>query len=141
MVESPVEYIRVEPGGSLPAVGTAHPYRSVVIVEASVSPEWQASASDWLVRSGCLYMMAWGENCSSWDDSVDFANIDQFLPAEVPDEKFVMTTWHENEPLEEVFWFAKNSAHHPTVQLDHTVLVHISSKSRQQNLLKAYADA
>ncbi|MBC3881926.1 hypothetical protein H8K35_10440 [Undibacterium sp. LX40W] len=141
MIESTAEYIRLEPGVSLPAVGSAPPYRAVVIVEAPVSTEWQASASDWLVRSGCLYMMAWGTNCSSWDDSVDFANIDQFLPAEAPDDKFVMTTWHEHELLEEVFWFAKNSARHPTVQLERTVLVHISSQSREESLLKVYADA
>ena len=135
------EYIRVEPGASLPVVGMAETYRAVVIVEGSVSPEWQASASDWLVRSGCLYMMAWGENCSSWDDSVDLANINQFFPTEVPDDKFVMTTWHDEEPLEEVFWFAKNSAVHPTVRLECTVLVHVSSHDSGENLLKAYADA
>ena len=137
----PAEYMRVEPDASLPVVGGLQPYRAVVIVEAAVSPEWQGSLSEWLVRSGCLYMMAWGENCSSWDDSVDFANIDNFLPAEVPDDKFVITTWHENEPLEEVFWFAKNSAVHPTVRLDRTVLVHVSREEKGHNLLKAYADA
>jgi hypothetical protein len=52
-----------------------------------------------------------------------------------------MTTWHEGESIEEVLWFAKNNAVHPTVELGSTVLVHISSINRQAELLKAYADA
>ncbi|SPP63832.1 conserved hypothetical protein [Nitrospira lenta] len=52
-----------------------------------------------------------------------------------------MTTWHESEPMEEVFWFSKNIAFHPTVKLGRTVLVHISSRNKHDELLKAYADA
>jgi hypothetical protein len=135
------EYVKVEPGASLPAFAASQPYRAVVIVEAAVSPEWQAALSEWLIHSGCLYMMAWGDNCSSWDDSVDFANSDRFRPAQVPEGNFVLTTWHEDEPLKEVFWFAKNNAVHPTVQLDRTVLVHVSRDEKGHNLLRAYADA
>lgn len=83
-------------------------------------------------------MMAWGENCSSWDDSVDLANIKRFEPAEIPASEFVMPTWHERESMEEVFWFSKNNAFHPTVMLKRTVLVHISLHSKQDELLKAY---
>lgn len=83
-------------------------------------------------------MMAWGENCNSWEDSVDRANIKQFKPAEIPDSEFVMTTSHEREPMEEVLWFSKNNAFHPTVMLKRTVLVHISLHSKQDELLKAY---
>ena len=34
-----------------------------------------------------------------------------------------MTTWHENEPLQENFWFAKEAAHHPTVKLDNILVL------------------
>jgi hypothetical protein len=33
------------------------------------SPEWQAQVSDWLLRSGCRCMMAWGRNCGDWNTS------------------------------------------------------------------------
>lgn len=82
--------------------------------------------------------MAWGKNCSSWDDSVDEASIDLFFPAESPDDKFVMTTWHERESLEDVFWFAKNGAIHPTVRLERTVLVHISLHDMERFFQETY---
>lgn len=51
--------------------------------------------------------MAWGLDCSLWDDSIDFANIDKFDPEGIPDGQFVMTTWHDGETLEEVLFFAR----------------------------------
>jgi hypothetical protein len=52
-----------------------------------------------------------------------------------------MTTWHEKESLNDVFWFSKNNAFHPTVELQHTVILHISRNNREQELLAAYASA
>ena len=78
----------------------------MVILEGDYGADWQDEVSRWLVDSGCLYMMAWGPRCSSWDDSVDWANIGSFGDEEIPDAAFVMTTWHDDEPLDEVFWFA-----------------------------------
>ena len=140
MTES-TEYVQIEPGTTPPTIRASRPFRAVVIIESSVSPEWQSSISDWLVQSGCLYMMAWGENCGSWEDSVDRTNIEQFKPAEIPDGEFVMTTSHERKLMKEVFWFSKNNAFHPTVKLGRTVLVHISFRNKHDELLKAYADA
>ncbi len=117
------------------------PFRAVVVVEAEVSEDWQAGLSNWLVRSGCLYMMAWGSNCSAWDDSVDIANIEQFESTDIPEDKFVMTTWHADEPLSEAFWFSKNCASHPVVRLERTMIVHVAGEAREKELLTAYRDA
>lgn len=113
----------------------------VVIVEAKVSAEWQSLVSDWVVRCGCLYMMAWGIECSSWDDSVDWANIDKYGEEPIPDDGFVMTTWYSDEPLEEVFWFSKNVAFQSVVDLQRTILLHIATTERRGQLIKAYEAA
>jgi len=134
-------YIHLSPEADLPSPESTSPARVIVIVEADVTPNWQAKVSHWLVEAGCLYMLAWGNGCSTWDDSVDLANINQFKFEEIPESKFVMTTWHQNEPLNEVFWFAKNNAFHPSVQLERTVLLHISSRPRGPELLEGYAEA
>ena len=86
-------------------------------------------------------MVAWGENCSSWDDSVDMANLEQFEFKEIPEDRFVMTTWHSDEPLSEALWFAKHSAIHPTVALHHTLLLHISAENSEHELMGAYGVA
>lgn len=86
-------------------------------------------------------MMAWGNECSLWDDSVDMANIENFEFKEIPENSFVMTTWHTNESLAEVFWFAKHNAFHSTVKLNYTLLLHISAYNREDNLMRSYITA
>ena len=76
-------------------------------------------------------MMAWGKDCNLWDDSVDWANIEQFQYNEIPDESFVMTTWHEDETLKDVFWFAKNVAYHGEYEFLNTLILHFS-KTRKE---------
>ena len=133
-----VQYLQIHSSPHHLPLGERRPFRAVVIIDQSVASEWQEEVSSWLVRSGCLYMMAWGKGCSSWDDSVDLANLKDFNFEEIPDEKFVMTTWHNNEPLEEVFWFSKHSAFHPNIEMQDTLIIHISDQNNEQGLLTRY---
>jgi hypothetical protein len=134
-------YLQLKPGSQLPDISGQRPFRAVVVIDEEVTPEWQNLVSSWLVKSGCLYMMAWGKNCSSWDDSVDYANGAAFNYGDIPEDHFVMTTWHEDEPLMEVFWYAKNSAVHPTVDLPNILILHISDKNMENDLASEYVGA
>lgn len=134
------EYVLVQPDCFPPELCGA-PFRAVVIIEASVTPDWRALISKWLVESGCLYMMAWGPDCGLWDDSVDYANLDEFECGDIPDDRFVITTWHDSEPIHEVYWFCEHAAHHPTVDLDRKILIHISRIERKSELLDDYQRA
>ena len=73
----------------MPDVGDLKPFKAIVVIEDRPTPEWETQASKWLVDSGCLYMMAWGEDCSSWDDSVDWANLETFDFGDIPDDEDV----------------------------------------------------
>ncbi len=86
-------------------------------------------------------MLAWGHECSIWDDAVDRANIDAFDFKPIPPERLVMTTWHANDPMEEVFWFAKNCAEHPTIALSLDVILDIASVDREADTVKAWMAA
>lgn len=101
------EYLRVTEEGELPVLQISTPYKCIVVIEAEVSVRRQIEISRWLVKTGCMYMMAWGPGCSSWDDSVDLANLEAFDFEDIPDEAYVMTTWHESETLHEVFEFSR----------------------------------
>lgn len=138
MVET--EYIHLAPDQELPD-RPVRPFKAVVIVHEPVTAEWQKLVSEWLVASGCLFMLAWGHECSSWDDSVDYANLDAFEDGAVPDDKFVMTTWHDDEPLSEVLWFAAHGAAHSDVPLDLLALVHIARTADESGVTRAFADA
>lgn len=137
---SGLTYLHLPAGKPLPSQ-QFQPFKAMVVIEQAVTGEWRNLVSDWLVQSGCLYMLAWGNDCSLWDDSVDWANIAMFGENEIPDDKFVMTTWHDNQPLSDALWFASHCATHPLVDLDHTLIVHISAAPREAELLSAYRNA
>jgi len=137
-MKGPVAYVHLAPEDHLPPSAVTTPAWFVVIVESKVTTTWRDEVSAWMVKSGCLYMMAWGIDCSAWDDSVDLANLKSFEFGDIPDDKFVMTTWHDKETLSEVFWFAKHTAIHPDVELKRTVLLHISSEPRERDMFFAF---
>ena len=138
-----MRYLRVELLGSLRPYDGPRPFRAVVVLEESVSPEWRATISNWLVDADCLYMMSWGLECSLWNDSVDWANLKRFDYGEIPDRHFIMTTSHEHEQLEEVFWFAKNLARaaDSSVEITETLILHVSHIDREPVYAKFYAAA
>ncbi|WP_425511283.1 DUF7684 family protein [Pseudomarimonas salicorniae] len=133
-------YLSIKPGESPPALA-AEPSRVIVVLDTEVSPEWQSTVSEWLVSVGCLYMLAWGARCSSWDDSVDHANLEAVGFEAIPEGADVMTTWHENESLQEVMWFAKSCAFHSSVDLTRTIILHVGESPREQELCAIYAAA
>jgi hypothetical protein len=128
-METP-EYVHLHPGDTPPLLGEPGPFKAVVVIDADVTPEWRGQVCNWLVSSGCRYMIAWGKDCSAWDSSVDEANLVMFDYEEVTDDDFVMTTWHADQPLQEAFWFSQFCAMHPSLELEKTYIVHISSEAK-----------
>lgn len=136
-----IRYAQIRDGEPFPDVGDLKPFKAIVVVGDCPTPGWQSQASKWLVRSGCRYMMAWGENCQSWDDSVDLASLEVFDFGDIPDEEFVITTWHDSEPLEDVFRYAKELARHPAVELDNTLILHVGAGDKQAELEAGFRQA
>jgi hypothetical protein len=134
-------FVRLGSQDSPPDVSHLRPYKAVLVLESKVAPDRQAAISKWLVRTGCLYMLAWGVECSSWDDSVDLANLEAYDFGDIPEESDIMTTWHEGEPLQEVFWFAKNSAEHPVIPIENTLVIHFSDLNRADELKRQFDNA
>ncbi|MFO0992722.1 MAG: hypothetical protein U1E67_12425 [Hyphomicrobiales bacterium] len=134
-------YLHLRPGDTPPSLGERSPFKTVVVIESEVTPEWRAQVSDWLVENGCLYMMAWGQDCSKWDDSVDWAVLEKFDYGDIPDEAFVMTTWHDGVPLDEVFWFCQHCAFNEAVEFDRTYILHIADEPREAEMLSRFQAA
>jgi hypothetical protein len=138
-----VHYLQLLPDRELPDISRLAPFKAVVVLNASYSLDWQDQVSKWLVSSGCLYTMASGPACTTWDDSVDYANMFEYPDFEIPDDKFVMTTWHDDESLEEVFWYAQFNANcsYNDVELTSTLIVDISVEHREAEMLALFARA
>ncbi len=135
-----VEYRRILPGTELPDLQQGKPFRAVIVLASDYKVEWQNAVSNWLIASGCRYAMAWGLHCERFHDSVDRANVDKFPGCEIPNDHFVMTTWHVSETLESVFWFAQFSAvtTFDVRPLRHTVIIDVSTVDRSQEMFDLY---
>lgn len=135
------DYVRIAPGEGLPDISEYAPFRAVVVLDKQPKQEWETEATRWLVAQGCLYMMAWGDGCSRWHDSVDWAHLEAFDFGEIPDDRFIMTTWHDDEPLIDVFWYAQFSAEHGDVSLESSLVVHVGVTDRRDEFLQLWAAA
>ena len=136
-----VRYLHLPPGDELPELHDRSPFRAVVVLEQETSERWQERVGDWLLRSGCRYMMSWGSDCQAFHDIVDRARDAASRDVDMPDEQFLVTTWHEHEPLSETFWFAEHGANHPVVDLAETVIIHVAPRARGHGMIDAYLRA
>ena len=82
----------------------------LAVLDDTVDPDEQAALSGSFVAQGCRYAICYGHGCSTWDDSIDYSFIftdPNFTP---PADRFVMTTWYDNEPIEDVAdFFVRNT--------------------------------
>lgn len=58
-----------------------------------------------LVATGCRYVCCGGVGGSAWDDAIDSAHLETDPDFDPPEATHVMTTWHDDEPMEEVAWY------------------------------------
>ena len=136
MIDPELTYLRLMPNGPLPPIEDHDPFRAVVVIDSDYTPQWQEEVCRWLVDSGCRYMLAWGPGCESFHDAVDDANIMKFHPKVIPDNEFVMTTWHTDETLESVFWDAQFIADqsYDGTQLVNTLIVHVGDVDQEDSM-------
>ena len=134
-------YLQLPPGSEAPALEHLSPFLAIVLGEEESDELWQAETARWLVASGCRYLLAWGKDCAAWQEMVDDANLEAFDYEDVPEADVVMTTRHEDEEREEVFWFARRRAAHPSHSFKATVILDIASLSRKEEIEAEYADA
>jgi len=123
----------------LPDLGSLRPFKAILVIEESVAAERQLEIGRWLVASGCLYAIARGIDSGRWQDAIQAANAEAFDGDEIPDDRLIIATSHEDEPLPEVLWFAKYTAMHPCFDLDNVVLLHLAPAARERELCAAYA--
>jgi hypothetical protein len=134
------DYLHLIPDHVPPEIGEA-PFLAIMIAEEPVSNAWRNQISSWLIASNCLYFVAWGIECEDWHDCVDWANLEAHDFGDIPDDRFVMTTWHDKESLSEALWFAGNCASHPDVALDKAVILHVAQHEQRVRILDAFRTA
>jgi hypothetical protein len=83
----------------------------IIAQDPALAGEEQMAIAEALVAAGCRYAMGYGIDGSSWDTAVDLAFIHSDPSFHPPDERFVMTTWHDEDTPEEVAsWLVWNTS-------------------------------
>ena len=83
-------------------------------------------------------MLAWGINATSWDDSVDIAFIKTDPDFNPPRDRHVMTTWHDNETIEDVIGFAIHNTNFDSHDFhDYLALMIGTNSETESELLRA----
>lgn len=78
----------------------------------AASPSLLGAFAVALLEQGCEYACCWGDDCSRLHDIFDEVAVQREIegpPIDTIDD-VVMTTWHENDSLDEALWFAINCA-------------------------------
>ncbi|MEP6343998.1 MAG: hypothetical protein ABJ275_11860 [Maricaulaceae bacterium] len=141
MVET-IQYIHLAPETSPSATISERPFSAVIATTVEITSDWRHLVSEWLIKEGCRCTMAWGKDGTLWDDSVDIAHLEAFDWGDIPDNKMIMTTWHDDETLSDVLWSAKHSIFHPPESvINHLIILDISNEPRENYLIDLFNTA
>jgi len=87
------------------------PYAAFVLLFAAdgrgVTDETLREQASQFLKAGARYVCCWGPDCKRVHDAFDLAATDLGFNREGA---VVMTTWHDQESLKDVVWFAANAA-------------------------------
>lgn len=148
-MQKTVNYLHLLPDGGLPHIVDSTPFMAILIADEDVSQMWLWDTSRWLVDAGCRVLLAWGKDADVWSEAVDDAAVEALDAAgpatgsddDSADERVVITTSHEDEELDELFWFARHRASHPALTLNKTLIVHVAAAPRRDALEAAWSAA
>lgn len=140
-MQSPApKYLHLSPDADLPTLEGLRQFKTILVAEADVHETVMWDVSRWLIESGCLYALAWGKDCEQWREAIDDAALEAVNYEDVDEQRRVLVTAHEDDDLEEVFWFAQHRASHPA-DLKQTLILHIADTPRRDELEAQFRDA
>lgn len=103
-----IEYVTTDVNENITLTLPKNDYFAILRINTNqVLPEWRNQLCEQIVHSRlCIQVMVTGHECSIWDDVLDETYV-AFYNNEPPIDTCFMTTWHENETLDEVIELAK----------------------------------
>jgi hypothetical protein len=92
-----------------------------------------------IILNGAGYICCWGKGCQRVHDIADEIDSYPYKLYGSPDGSVIMTTWHEDESLEEVMWFFLNVTNPDTYyekSLNSNLVISIGNKTWDESILK-----
>lgn len=81
------------------------PHYVLLLCRGDVDLDWQWKVAKWIVHSSAMTAAAWGPNTTKWDDAIDWALILEQDEGRLDNARFILTTWHDDEPIEDTMEF------------------------------------
>lgn len=141
MQKKTVIYLHLPPNAGLPSLAGTPPFMGILLVEQdqdAIDDMWRFDVCRWVVASGCRYLLAWGRDCETWREGVEDAALEAVDYKDVAPEQAVLTSAHEDEELDDVFWFARHRAAHPGPALETVVILHVAPHADRQRMIESY---
>lgn len=93
--------------------------------------------SDAIASTPVKWVAAWGAKCSLWDDAIDWAVLAAF-PDGIPDDRHIMTTWHEDDKLSDILNYITHADDYDERGTVHLLVVGnvLRSQSEIENMLR-----
>ena len=104
--------------------------------DPTISNDEQNNISDDLIAANCRYAVCAGYDCSSSDDSIDWAYISTDENYDPPDETMVMTTWHDDETVNDIMFFGLNNTNFDDHDFKRYLVLFIGHKNGLKEELK-----
>jgi hypothetical protein len=82
----------------------------------------------------------WGKDSEQWREAIEDASLEAADYEDLPAERQVQVTSHEDDDLDEVFWFAQHRAAH-AADLKQTLILHLADVPRRDELEAQFRDA
>jgi hypothetical protein len=140
VLDKKLTYLHLAPATSLPPLDFP-PFLAILVVEETVDEMWRFEVCRHLAASNCRYVLAWGSDCEAWREAAEDAFLEAVDYEDVAPERTLLTTAHDDEDVEEVFWFARHRAAHPGLSLDTHVILHVANAPDRERLAEAWRDA
>jgi hypothetical protein len=127
-----------------PDLSALRPFAAFCALDADAEDDKTLAAlASRLMAAGCHHVCAWGPDCERVHDIVDGTWIREnpasaALPVDAWDPSYVMTTWHDDEPLDEALWFAVFSAY--VDEHDLSKLLAVASPQYAEHIERLLAD-
>ncbi|HSI14499.1 MAG TPA: hypothetical protein VK961_20785 [Chthoniobacter sp.] len=108
---------------------SAHTVLLIVADAHEVSTETIARIAERFLASGLIYVCVWGPDCERVHDIFDEVYVGD--DTTTPSSDMMMSTWHDDEPLEEAIWFFLECAFPLDHKIDTTSYVAITVGSAE----------
>jgi len=105
--------------------------------QENVSDAEMMAVANWLLSSGCRYAVCAGIKCSEWHDAIDAADVIR----DPAGQNVVMTSWHENESIQDIVWFWLNATNFDDVVFENYLALFIGDSKANSEIQSAISSS